>query len=220
MSSNKQTGTSTKHSQIRQASTQTFVAVAVSSVVVSMSIVMLNILWETSKFNSSVHDAQGVAKDILETNIEAAKPLQESFDRLEISGNLIPTQADNKKNSEVILDALPSKFDFPELAASISNLAKVSSVELKSFRGTDIGSDATQSSPSPVAEQIPFTMEVEGSYSAVAKFLLNMENSIRPIKTLSLDLSGTDNKLRATINAETSYQPAFDLKIQKRTVQQ
>ena len=74
------------------------------------------------------------------------------------------------------------------------------------------------SSPSPAPEAIPFSVEVEGSYESVAKFLRGVENSVRPIKVVRVDLAGTTNKLRATIDAETSYQPAFDLTIQKEPV--
>ena len=215
----KQVGTSTKHAQIKQASTQTFIAVAVASVIVSMSLVSINILWGTSKFNNRVHNAQESARDVLKANLEAVGPLNESFERLEIGSNLIPDQSGDKKNSEVILDALPSNFDFPELAASINNLAEKSGVVLESFSGIDLGAEAVQTSPNPEAQQIPFNLEVEGSYDSVSKFLRGIENSIRPIKVLTVGLTGTTNKLRATVTAETSYQPAFDLTIQKEAIQ-
>lgn len=213
--SGKSSGSSTKHTQIRQASTQTFITVALASVLVSMALVMLNILWGTAQFNMRVHEKQEIARDALEANIAAVGPLTESFERLEIGSDLIPNQPGDKNNSEVILDALPSRYDFPELAASLNNLAEVSTVQLKSFRGTDLGSDAIQSSPAPFAESIPFSVEVEGSYQGVTKFLSNLEKSIRPMKVLSVGMSGTDSKLTANINIETQYQPAFDLTIRK-----
>ena len=211
-------GTSTKHAQIRTASTHIFIGVAVASVVVSMSLVTLNIMWGTASFNEKVHGKQEEARDTLEQNIEAIKPLQESFQRLEIGGKLIPAQPDDKTNSELILDALPSAYDFPELATTMNNLAESSGVNLLAFRGSDEGSTAQTSAPNPEPVVIPFTVEVEGTYEDVTRFLLNTESSIRPIRVLSMDLTGSSSKLELVMNAETSYQPAFDLTIQKETV--
>lgn len=218
MAGNKVEGTSAKHVQINKASTQTFIVVAVAAVVVSMSLVLLNILWGNAKFNSKVHGRQEQARDQLIDNIAAVGPLQESFERLEIGADLIQGQPEDKKNSEVILDALPSRFDFPELAVSIDNLARQSSVTLTSFRGTDLGESALTSSPSPFPEQIPFIMDIEGSYQDITVFLSNLENSIRPIKVQSIEMSGIDSKLSISVTAETSYQPAFDLTIQEEGV--
>ncbi len=210
---------STKNALIKQASTQTFIAVAVASVVVSMCLVMLNILWGNLKYNSRVHGAQENARDTLQANLDITDELEASFRNLEIGGDLISSQGDDKDNSEIILDALPSKFDFPELASAMENLADKSSVELDSIRGTDLGSDATSSSQNPSPEQIPFGVDVVGSYTNVNKFLKGLENSIRPMKVVSVSLTGTTQKMRASIRAETSYQPAFDLNIRTEVVQ-
>ena len=208
-----------KHAQIDKASTQTFAAVTVAAIVVSMSLVLLNILWGTSRFNTKVQGELEIARDALQTNLERVGPLQESFNRFEIGDNLIPDQEEEKKNSELVLDALPSKFDFPELAASINNLAEEAGVELSSFNGTDLGSDTSGSSSNPRAQEIPFSMRVVGSYSGISKFLRGIENSIRPITVLSIDLTGSSSNLQASVTAETVYQPAVDLTIQKETIQ-
>ena len=208
-----------KHAQIDKASTQTFAAVTVAAIVVSMSLVLLNILWGTSRFNTKVQGELEIARDALQTNLERVGPLQESFNRFEIGDNLIPDQEEEKKNSELVLDALPSQFDFPELAASINNLAEEAGVELSSFNGTDLGSDTSGSSSNPRAQEIPFSMRVVGSYSGISKFLRGIENSIRPITVLSIDLTGSSSNLQASVTAETVYQPAVDLTIQKETIQ-
>lgn len=215
----KKNNTSSMHGQITKAATQTFIAVAIASVVVSMSLVLLNILWGTAKYNSRVQGQQEETRKVLQSNVEAAPELEKSFRNLEIGDNLLTGQPDDKKNSEVILDALPSKFDFPALATSIDALAARSSVELDTFSGVDLGSGATQSSASPEPEVIPFNVEVKGSYASITKFLKGLEDSIRPISVVSIKLSGTDSNLTASIKAETNYQPAFDLTIQKEVVE-
>lgn len=209
---------STKHLQIKKASSVVFLTVAAASVVVSFSIVFLNILWGTSQFNAKVQDKQEETRDTLIDNLEVAPKLQQSFNNLEIGGELIPGQQNDKKNSEVVLDALPSKFDYPALVSSINNLAKTTSVSLSSVQGTDIGEEAAQTSNSPEPVEIPITVEVEGPYDSIKKFLQGIENSIRPLNVINMNLSGTDKNLRATVVLNTYYQPAVNLNVESEEV--
>jgi Tfp pilus assembly protein PilO len=208
----------TKHLQIQKAASSIFLTVAAAAVVVSMSLVILNILWGNAKYNSKVQGLQEETRDTLKANLAIVPDLRNSFENLEIGADLIPEQGVDKKNSEVVLDALPSKFDYPGLASSIDNLARRSSVKLEAFKGTDLGSGATQSSPNPAPEAIPFSVEVEGPYSSIKKFLQGIEDSIRPLKVTRVSLTGTDDKLRASFDMETYYQPAFDLTVRKEAV--
>ncbi len=209
---------SSKNMQIQKASTQTFIAVTIAAVVVAMALVALNFLWGTAKYNDKVQSRQEEARDTLESNVEVIPDLEEAYRVLELSGALTPDQEPEKENAEVILDALPTKFDFAELAASMENLAKKSSVQLEGFSGVDEGSDASVAVPDPEPLPLPFSVNVSGEYTAVAKFMRGLENSIRPMKVVSVSLTGTSNRLQATFNIETSYQPAFDLNIQKEVV--
>ncbi len=210
---------STKHLQIKKASSTVFAVVAIAAVVVSFCIVLLNILWGTSKYNTRVHSAQEEVRDVLTQNLEVVPDLQESFKNLEIGGEIIGNQPADKENSEVVLDALPSKFDFPALVSSINNLAETTSVKLKSFQGTDVGAAAVQKNNQPTPIEIPFDIEVEGSYDAVKKFLKGVEDSIRPIEVSVIDISGSDKNLRVNVTALTYYQPAFDLELNSVEVQ-
>ncbi len=216
----KKPSVSSKNSQIQKASTQTFASVAIASIIVSTSVVIINILWSNANYNSKVHGVQEEARDTLQSNIDVTAELEESFRRLEIGADLLSDQDPDKKNSEIILDALPSKFDFPELATSMENLAESSSVNLESIGGTDLGSEAASSSPTPVPTSIPFTLGIDGDYASINKFLQGLENSIRPIRVVSINMSGTSDSLRVTISAETTYQPAFDNTIQTQVVTQ
>lgn len=210
---------STKHLQIQKASSTVFLAVAMAAVVVSFCLVFMNILWGTWQFNSRVHTAQEGVRDTLENNLKIAPDLEQSFSNLEISAAIIPDQGPDKSNSEIILDALPSKFDYPALVSSIDNLAKETSVKLISFSGNDVGEDAQESSNNPSPVEIPFIMNVEGEYDAVKKFLRGIETSIRPFEVLSLNMQGSDQNLRVTVDAVTYYQPAFSLETGTEVIQ-
>lgn len=220
MASKKGINISTKHIQIEKASSTAFAAVAIASVLVSFSIVFLNILWGTARYNSKVHTAQEEVRDTLKANLEAVGDLENSYRNLEIGSDLIKQQPTDKKNSEVVLDALPSKFDYPALVSSINNLAKRSGVKLKSFQGTDTGEDALQFSTTPAPVEIPLNIQVEGSYDRVKQFLRATELSIRPIHVTSLDISGSDNLLRVSAGINVYYQPAFDLSLTEKEVEE
>ena len=73
---------SIKQSQIKNASAKTFISVAVASVIVSISVVLLNILWNTSKYNARTQDLQKTARNTLKDNIEVVKDLEKSFTTL------------------------------------------------------------------------------------------------------------------------------------------
>jgi Tfp pilus assembly protein PilO len=117
-----------------------------------------------------------------------------------------------------VLDALPSKFDYPALVASLSNLAELTSVNLQSVDGIDLGQEAEQLSSSPTPVEIPITVDIEGSYTAMKKFLAGIENSIRPLDVQSINISGTDSNLRISLAIKTYYQPAFDVQVGKKEV--
>ena len=210
---------STKHIKIKKASSTVFAAVAVASIVISFSIVFLNILWQTSQYNSRVHSAQESVRDTLNANLDTVEDLQSSFANLEVGAPLVPNQPADKKNSEVILDALPSKFDYPALVSSINNLAENTDVSLSSFAGNDLGEQAVQKTNKPTTVEIPLTVGVEGSYDSVKKFLKGIEDSIRPFEIETIDISGTDSLLRVNVSLNTYYQPAFDLELTSQEVQ-
>lgn len=210
---------STKHIQMKKASSTVFISIAVASVLVSFCIVFLNILWNTSKYNTRVHDAQEMVRDTFENNLSAVPELQSSFKNLEIGANLIADQPEDKTNSEVVLDALPSKFDYPALVSSIDNLAKTTAVKLASFQGVDLGESAEQSSTDPAPVEIPVILEVEGSYEAIKIFLKGVEDSIRPFEVTRIELTGTDDALRVLVNMNTYYQPAFNLNLETRIIE-
>lgn len=210
---------STKHIQIKKAASTVFAAVAVASIVISFSIVFLNILWQTSQYNSRVHNAQERVRDTLKANLAAVDDLRASFSNLEIGAPLVPKQPADKKNSEVVLDALPSKFDYPALVSAVSNLAEQTDVDLRTFQGNDLGEGAVQKTNKPTTIEIPIDIGVEGSYESIKKFLKGIEDSIRPFKVVTVDIAGTDSQLRVNVSMVTYYQPAFDLELTTQEVQ-
>ncbi len=207
----------TKQLKIKKSSSAVFATIAVASIIVSFSLVFLNILNGQRSFNSQVHDEKEAVVSTLNANVENINSLSTSFNQLESSADLISSQ--NKKNSAVILDALPSKYDFPAIATAIQNLAQVSGVTLDDFNGSDEELEAVGSSVNPTPIEVDFSVGVTGSYDKVNTFMENVERSIRPInvRNVRLDTAGS-NEVRGQFEMTTFYQPTIDLSITTRTL--
>ena len=209
---------STKNVHIQKANATIVTTIIISSIIVSFSVVFLNILWSQRGFNSRVHDAKEQVRDTLQQNVASTEPLIESFRALEAGANLIPDQG-SKTNSEVVLDALPSKYDYVAFVNSIIKLVDDTGVQLTSFSGTDEEASAIASSPDPVPIEIAFSVSVTGTYDGINRLIDAFDRNIRPMKIQDISLSGSDTGMTATFNMITYYKPTIDLNPQSSTLQ-
>jgi len=169
------------------------------------------------QYNSEIHAGKELARDTLDSNILNAVDLAASYQILNNDENLISSQGE-KSNSTIILDALPRRYDFPALRTSIDKVADISGVAVTGFDGDDQQSEAIKSEPDPFPIEIPFSVTVEGKYSAVNQFIENLDNSIRPMKIVRLQITGSDNSIKATLDVLTYYQPETDLSIRTKEI--
>ncbi len=200
----------TKRQLIKKSGSTVVLAMAVAAIVVAFSLVTINFLWDLSQHNSRVIGEKSAASKILKQNVENIVPLQNNFTVLEAG----------ETTSATILDALPSKYDFPALATSMESLVKRSGLTLDSFSGDDEEDGAVQTQTEPVPIEIPFVLSVSGSYANMEKFITNMEVTIRPMKIVRMELKGTDDSaMKATISVVTYYQPATSLEVETRSIE-
>lgn len=190
-----------KRSAIEQAKSVVLLWVIIASVLVSLSLVGINFLWDLRGYNSRVISAKREAEDTLRQNLAHAPQLQQNYQLLE----------DSKVNSQIILDALPSRYDFPALATSVASLVTRSGLVIESFNGEDQGEAAVQQQADPAPIDMPFQLTVEGSYDDVKKFIQNLNRSIRAMKVEKLSLSGTNANMQAELEITSYYQPAVSL---------
>jgi Tfp pilus assembly protein PilO len=190
-----------KRSAIEQAKSVVLIWVVVASVLVSFSLVGINFLWNLRGYNSRVVGAKREAEDTLRQNLANAPQLQQNYQLLE----------DSEINSQDVLDALPSRYDFPALATSVASLVTRSGLVIESFNGDDLGESAVQNMASPTPVDMPFQLTVEGSYDDVKKFIENLNRSIRVMKIEKLSLSGTNANMQAELEITSFYQPAVSI---------
>lgn len=201
-----------KKALIKKAGSQVFIAVVIGSIVVSFSVIFIKFLWGIKVHNDHVWAEKNTAKIALENNVKNLDELKRSYLLLDNNESV---------NARTILDALPSKYDYPALATSIENLVTKGSspVVLTGFTGTDQQLEVQQKSSNPQPVEVPFTVTVKGSYDNIKGFIERLQKSIRPMKVANLSLSGNNADMEATIDVVTYYQPAQDLTIETRTVE-
>ncbi len=198
-----------KRDKIVKANSTVFVAVAIAAVIVMFSLISMKFLWEKLSYNSRVITAKSKARDDIETNATNIDKLTEEFSALDSSATT---------NSKTILHALPPTYDYPALATFMESLAITSGVTSPGSVGLDMSATAVKSAIVSQPVEIPLSLEVSGSYDSIVQFIKNTEYSIRPIHISSVEFSGTNEQLKATITATTYYQPARDLGVGKMEV--
>lgn len=208
---------SAKHLIIEQNSTLIFLIVGVAAAVLSFTIVSGISLGQRFMYQNRVIDARNKAADQIEKNNESVQTLKTSFNDFDGATESVIGTAD--RNSKIILDALPSKYDFPALAASIDKLVKLTNgLRDVAFSGTDNEATAQQSSADPQPIEIPISISGNGNYESIQKLILNIQASIRPIKINNLSLSGSQDNMSFAMSLTTYYMPAKVLEINSEEI--
>lgn len=219
---------SSKRLQIDKANATMVMAIAISAFVFTFSIVAVKALWSQRGYQQRVINKKEKARDQLSANVEAAGKLVTQYQAFVaqspniIGGNPSETGPKDGDNAKIILDALPSKYDFPAMATSMKNLFSIKGITVTALSGTDDEinqiKNANTKSNNPKPVEMPFLISVDGSYSSVKNLFVVLEHSIKPVNISTMLISGTDKKLTVSIAAKNFYQPAKSLTINKEAV--
>ncbi len=163
---------------------------------------------QPAKLPEQGHRCQDQRSRKPEENVNIANQLNSSYQTLE-AGTVV--------NSRVVLNALPNKYDFPAIATSIEKIASDGGYKLVRFSGED-SVDAVTDSKNPEPVEVPFTVEIEGSYDTVKKFANDLQRSIRPFVVTGLDITGSQKNVRAVFSVSTYYQPAKNLTFEEKDI--
>lgn len=137
-----------------------------------------------------------------------------------LGGNPTGTGPQDGNNAKLVLDALPSQYDFPGLTSSLEKLMTDQRVKIESIQGTDdeVAQSAGSGSGAPSVVPIPFTASVSGDYQSIQGVISAMDRSIRPFQIQTMELSGDQGNLTLTVTAQTFYQPSTSVTITKKVV--
>lgn len=217
---------SIKHALIDKSNTRIVVTISIAVFAVVFSLVSTKTLWSQATYQNRVISEKNKAKNQLKENLEVVKKFKPSYDTFVgattniIAGNAFGIGPQDGNNAKIILDALPSKYDFPALATNLETLVQSQGVALTALSGTDdeVSQAANISSPDPQPVEMPFEFSATGDYAKTQALVSAIERSVRPIKINSIDISGNQGSLTTSISAVTYYQPAKSLKIRTTVV--
>lgn len=192
--------------------------ISLTVAVVIFSLVSTRALLKQSSHRSKVIKEKKLAATTLAKNDDSIGKLITSFKAFENAPeSVIGT---SEKNSKIVLDALPPKYDFPALATSLEKILTEGGYTITAINGTD--NEATESdtasSAAPKPVEIPFSIAVSGPYSKIKNLQAELERSIRPIYVTNVEISGSETDARLTLEAKTFYQPGRNLEIGTKEV--
>ena len=199
--------------------------VGAASFIVIFCLVASNALLSQNRYQSRVAGAKENANKQLDANIAAYSALQNSYKKFNnadpnaIGGSLKGTGDNDGNNAKIVLNSLPSVYDFPALTSSVEKILKDRNINFTSISGTDDPTaQNTSSSGTPTAVKVPFGFTANTSYSSAQNLFESFEKSIRPMIIDQVNVSGSSGSMTVTITAHTYYQPAKEFKIEKKVV--
>lgn len=219
---------STKRLAISQANAQMIGIVAGAVFVTIFCLIASKAVVAQNSYRSRVITAKTTARNQLQSNIKAVDQLTKSYQKFVghetniIGGSDTGTGDSDGDNARIILDSLPSSYDFPALTSSLEKIMAARGIDISTIIGTDdeVNQQANATSPSPQAVPIPFSFTVNNAnYDAVKKLVDTLQLSIRPIQIDGIDISGAATSMVISVKAHTYYQPQKSLTIKKQVVQ-
>lgn len=207
-----------KRTLIAKSNTTIVVVTSAACFIVVFSAVAAASLIGQFAYQNRVINADKKALHQLQQNVQAAQSLETAYTAFVgtptniIGGNPSGTGPQDGNNTKIILDALPSKYDYPALVTSLENILASQAVQIQSITGTDdAANQVKQTSSSPTPQPMPFQVVVQGDYNSIQNVVHAFERSVRPFQIKTMELSGDQSKLTLTIAAQTYWQPARDL---------
>lgn len=218
---------SMKQVSIDKTNARMVAVIGVAAFLVVFFLVAAYTLFGQMMYQNKVIGKKKAALNQLQENIKNRDSLVSSYQAFVsapqnlIGGNPDGTGPRDGSNAKLVLDALPSKYDFPALATSLEKLLTTQNVAIQNITGTDdeVSQDNQQPSASPTYIEMPFEFTVSGDYDAIQGVMRALELSIRPIQVQTVHITAEQqDKLTLTVTAKTYYQPEKALTINETVV--
>lgn len=214
---------STKRLQVDKANVTIVVVMSIACFITIFSLVASRALIMQRSYQASVIEKKEKARDQLAKNQKARDALVKQYQAFValpvniIGGNTSGTGDRDGDNARIVLDALPSKYDFPAVATSLEKLVKLSAMYPKGITGTDneLEQGMADGSVATAPIEVPFELTAEGDNQQLQDLMLVLQRSIRPIKVNKLTVTASEDKLSASIIGVTFYQPEKQLSIKE-----
>lgn len=220
---------STKRIALSKANAQMVAVLAIASAVTVFCLVAAHSLWGQNAYLRRVNGAKQDALTQLEANKKAVSALEAAYQGFvststnAIGGSTTGPGDNSGDNAKIVLDALPSKYDFPALTSSLEKILSDRHLNVDSITGTDDELAQQQANataapnPQPVAMPFSFTVS-KTNYSAIQDLVNVLQRSIRPMQIDSMTISGGGDNMQLVVNAHTYYQQEKSMQITKKVI--
>lgn len=219
---------SSKRLQIDRATAAIVIVVAIASFLTVFSLIAARALLSQRSYQARVIEEKEKAKKQLGENRKALEKLVVEYQAFVeapvnvLGGNPSPDARGERDgdNPRIILDSLPSKYDFPALVTSIEKILKEGKYKEGNFSGSDdeVAQSEKQPDSNPQPIEIPFQVNINAPYADVQSFIAKLEKSIRPIRIDVFSLDGAESEMNLSLNAKTYYQPGKSLDFKTKEV--
>ena len=218
-----------KRQQIDSSKRTMFIFVAVAAFVSGMALVVSFFLVQQIWFQGRVISQKQAIVNTINANLKAVDGLKDNIRLLDTNEALSSVKSsDDSSAVQAVLDALPTEPNADALGASLQVMfvGAIDGLTIESLSVTDpsdegaltaSGSDSEPESNDPNLG-IGFSMSVSGSAEQLKALLARFERSIRVIKIDSLSVEASKDSLTMDIEGRAYYQPAYDVKIDKKVI--
>lgn len=174
---------------------------------------IFSIYWLGGKYvnQSNLNKAQDQLISSLVKKQKDLQALKPNFDAINAKG------ANGISDAELILRAVPTTQDYESLIAILEQMGKESGVKVTNItqQATAQNSQTQQDSQSKANSEVKtagatpfvFTVNVEGTYTAILDFLKKTENSARVVNFNSMDINGSTGNITANLTMTTYFKP-------------
>lgn len=207
-----------KSSQMDKSQKRLIILVSLSTIVTIFCLVSTKALLSYASYHRHELSAKRAVIKQLEANIATANLLGSQYQNFNsVNPNFIDGKNTSDPNSSppdgdnarLVLDALPSKYDFPALISSVSKILTNDGVASPGIAGSDLSaSTSAASSVNPLPIEIPLSINGLVSYSGAQNLIRDLERSIRPFNVTTLDFGGTNSTISISAGLSTYFQPA------------
>lgn len=217
---------SVKRLQIDKSQSTMLITTAIAAFVLAFALVGGQALISQITYQNRVIGAKKEAVTQLRANVQATTNLVNSYKAFVstsqnvLSGNPQGTGQQDGDNAKIILDALPSKYDFPALTSSLEKVITSQNLVISNISGNDdeVAQAENAASPTPEAVPMPFQISANGTYQSSQGLIDTLGKSIRPFQIQKLQFAGSETDMSVKIEAQTYYQPAKNFNITKKVV--